>query len=617
MGRKIISAAILAVLVSTGIPLGVQGSVDTAGSIDKELHEEEMLIEATGILENYEWASEYKEDSPWEVFGENEDLYPPIDGEDGRTIRTAPLDLRDKDSTDRLDGEGWKWERMENGGILTLSNCHFRSEDIYTIIAEGDVSIVLYGKNTLEVSNKDDWFRPVIAGGKDLNLTIAAGDDEGSLEFVSDGMEDSAFCRYGIGADRLVIESGNIYSNVQFCDVNFLEMSGGCLNILTEENDETAIVSERGELIFSGGDVIINSNHVGIIGNVTVTGSNMEIYADWGILCNNLTLDSAQRFIVESTSRSIVIGTSSPGKLSILNLGDEFYVEMSECEYFCHPIYPIGSSSESEIIIAEADYTFVNEAVQAANSLREQDYKDFTAVKMALQKVKWNQNILSECENADGYTVVRKRDVDAYGRNIYEAINNLEPIPEVEKANINKVQTWGYSSVKLTWDRVENADGYRLYYAEAPGTPWKYIAQIKDGDTISYVHTGRTTGKTYTYYMRAYRMEDGRQYFGAYSAGKSGKALPRQVKITEASAGKNQAAICWERVNGANGYRIYYKNSENGKWHYVTQIGKGTTTSYVHKGVKAGEDYYYTMRAYRTVNGEKVFGAYASWKKMK
>ena len=107
---------------------------------------------------------------------------------------------------------------------------------------------------------------------------------------------------------------------------------------------------------------------------------------------------------------------------------------------------------------------------------------------------------------------------------------------------------------------------------------------------------------------------DGQKAFGSYSAGKSGKSLPRQAKITKAREGKNQATLSWDKVNGASGYRIYYKNSENGKWHYVTQIGKGSTTSYTHKGIKEGKEYYYTMRAYRTVNGKKVFGAYAKWR---
>ena len=126
-----------------------------------------------------------------------------------------------------------------------------------------------------------------------------------------------------------------------------------------------------------------------------------------------------------------------------------------------------------------------------------------------------------------------------------------------------------------------------------------------------------TTGQNYTYYVRAYCNVDGTKVFGAYSQGKTGKAVPKKAVITKATAGSKKVSLNWNKVNGASGYRIYYKTSENGKWHYVTQIGKGSTTSYTNTGLKSGQTYYYTMRAYRTVNGEKVFGSYSDWKTVK
>ena len=89
--------------------------------------------------------------------------------------------------------------------------------------------------------------------------------------------------------------------------------------------------------------------------------------------------------------------------------------------------------------------------------------------------------------------------------------------------------------------------------------------------------------------------------------------MPKKSVITKITAGSKKAALKWNKVNGASGYRIYYKTSENGEWHYVTQIGKGSTTSYTNTGLKSGHTYYYTMRAYRTVDGEKVFGSYSDW----
>ena len=181
----------------------------------------------------------------------------------------------------------------------------------------------------------------------------------------------------------------------------------------------------------------------------------------------------------------------------------------------------------------------------------------------------------------------------------------------VDKVEITKVQSWGYCNLKVSWNEVEGADGYRLYY-KVDNSSWKYVTQVGAG-TTSYTHTGVTTGKTYTYYIRAYQNVNGTKVFGAYSDGKTGKAVPKQVVINSVKkASATSLKINWGRVNGASGYRIYRVDAKTGKWDYVTQINSGSTTSYTEKGLKKNTTYQYRIRAYRTVNGEKVFGAYSS-----
>ena len=192
-------------------------------------------------------------------------------------------------------------------------------------------------------------------------------------------------------------------------------------------------------------------------------------------------------------------------------------------------------------------------------------------------------------------------------------VTDLTAKAVLEKPSIGKAQTWGYNGIKVTWDEVAGADGYRLYY-KTGNSAWKYATQTAG---TSYTHTGVITGQDYTYYVRAYRTVNKTKVFSAYSDGKTGKAVPKKAVISKVMAGSKKAALKWNKVNGASGYRIYYKTSENGAWHYVTQIGKGSTTSYTDTGLKSGQTYYYTMRAYRTVNGEKIFGSYSDWKTVK
>lgn len=189
----------------------------------------------------------------------------------------------------------------------------------------------------------------------------------------------------------------------------------------------------------------------------------------------------------------------------------------------------------------------------------------------------------------------------------------LKAAAALPKAEITSVKSWGYCNLKVAWEQVTGADGYRLYCQEKAGEAWKYVTQINDGSETSYIHSGVTTGQSCTYYVRAYKNVDGTKVYGAYSDGVSGKAVPKQVVVNSVEkVSDTSLKISWNKVNGASGYRIYRVDEETGEWTYVTQIGSGSTTSYTEKGLKKNTSYQYRIRAYRTVNGEKIFGAYSA-----
>lgn len=75
----------------------------------------------------------------------------------------------------------------------------------------------------------------------------------------------------------------------------------------------------------------------------------------------------------------------------------------------------------------------------------------------------------------------------------------------------------------------------------------------------------------------------------------------------------NKIAMLWEKVKGADGYVVYRSNSKKGTYKYLKTVTTNTVTLY---GLKAGNKYYYKVRAYRVVNGKKVYGAYSDAKMM-
>lgn len=79
---------------------------------------------------------------------------------------------------------------------------------------------------------------------------------------------------------------------------------------------------------------------------------------------------------------------------------------------------------------------------------------------------------------------------------------------------------------------------------------------------------------------------------------------------------KKEVKLSWKKVKNADGYVICMKNG-TGKYKAVKTIANGKTVSYTKKNLKKGRTYYFKVRAYHKVNGQKVYGSYSSVKKVK
>lgn len=87
---------------------------------------------------------------------------------------------------------------------------------------------------------------------------------------------------------------------------------------------------------------------------------------------------------------------------------------------------------------------------------------------------------------------------------------------------------------------------------------------------------------------------------------------PAKVKFS-LKAGKKKVSLKWSKVKGVSGYTIYYKTSKKGKWKKL-KIFSAKKTKYVKKKLKSGKKYYFTVKAYKKVNGKKVYGKFVTKK---
>lgn len=178
----------------------------------------------------------------------------------------------------------------------------------------------------------------------------------------------------------------------------------------------------------------------------------------------------------------------------------------------------------------------------------------------------------------------------------------------VGNATLTNVQSAGYNKLKLTWGKADKADGYEITRAVSQNGNYTLIKTIADASTTTYIDSGLTTGKNYYYKVRAYRTVDNKKIIGNDSAAKAAKpALSKPtLKVT---AGSKKAVLKWSKVSGANGYIVYSATSKNGKYKAVKTVKKASTLNFTQKKLKKSKNYYYKVRAYRTVNGKKVTSA--------
>ena len=235
------------------------------------------------------------------------------------------------------------------------------------------------------------------------------------------------------------------------------------------------------------------------------------------------------------------------------------------------------------------------------------------------------------------------------------------------KVDFTKVASASYDKLRLSWEPMRGVDGYQIYRATSKSGKYAKIATVKGASSATYTDTGRTCGTRYYYKLRAYKKIGGKTVYSKYSAILSAYAKPAKVKVTDAyapDASVSAIAVNFKTVRGATdyeaqvnqikkngketGFRSYTYNDEGVKRTFGTykqrlamlkkEYPSGYTTmeikengQYITKKVTVAElaatmippdhaqielvqdesIYEFRVRAYRKVNGRKVYGSWS------
>lgn len=163
-----------------------------------------------------------------------------------------------------------------------------------------------------------------------------------------------------------------------------------------------------------------------------------------------------------------------------------------------------------------------------------------------------------------------------------------------------KAESAGLTAIQLSWKKVSGATGYDMYRAVEKHGTYQKVASVTD--KTSYSDKDRITGREYFYKIKACRGEASSKFSKMVSE----KARPNKTTV-KLKSGEEKVTVSWKKIGGAQGYHIYYKTTKDGDYKRIGIVGQNGAAHLTHEGLKGGKTYYYKVRSYKMVKGEKVF----------
>lgn len=176
----------------------------------------------------------------------------------------------------------------------------------------------------------------------------------------------------------------------------------------------------------------------------------------------------------------------------------------------------------------------------------------------------------------------------------------------ITNPNYNTIE--GSGTIKINAKQMKNLSISNIGNKTYTGKQIKPSVTVKDGKTtlksgtnytVSY-GTNKSTGKAYV------KITGKGNYTGTIT--KYFNIVPKTPTVS-ISNGK-ESLIITAKASGASGYEISYATSKNGKYKVVTANSQRRTINKLTRG----RNYYVKVRAYKIIDGKKVYSGYSSVK---
>lgn len=216
----------------------------------------------------------------------------------------------------------------------------------------------------------------------------------------------------------------------------------------------------------------------------------------------------------------------------------------------------------------------------------------------------WTDDNL-ESAKACSYRIVTYSYVDDVLRKSDVAEIDACTLPESVK-NLKVIST-GYSTLRLSWDKVANATGYLIYRQSTTDiTKYGLIATVSNGAITSYTDSELPSASEFTYRVVAYREFNEKKYSGEYAESSNSTYPYRTSAIKTDTQSTSSITFFWNEVSRADGYKIYVAQADGG--YKLLATLNSQSLKYSARGLASGTEYRFAVAAYKNYNNTTLIG---------
>ena len=192
----------------------------------------------------------------------------------------------------------------------------------------------------------------------------------------------------------------------------------------------------------------------------------------------------------------------------------------------------------------------------------------------------------------------------------------LTPTPAAGTPELKITAEPGTRKVVFHWDSVTDADGYQIFRWNPEKGKYVGLKTILASSGELTYERRFAFGKSYTFRTRSFKLDsDGvTRIYGEFGPEitveipQYSKWVRPQVKASVKTA-RRKVYLDWEKIDGADGYKVYMFNKATKKYDLVKTISDPDVTSYVQSKLNPATTYAFRVRSFVTKeDGTQVDG---------